>query len=60
MLPLPFVFALKRLVGQKFHADKEMKNKGTTWLRASVAEFYDIGIQRLIPRLNKCLEKDGD
>jgi hypothetical protein len=23
-------------------------------------EFYDIGIQMLIPRLNKCLDKAGD
>jgi len=53
-------FALKHLAGQKFHKDKEMKNEVTTWLRASVAEFYGIGILILIPRLNKSLEKDGD
>jgi len=57
---LPFVFALKHLAGQKFHKDKEMKNEVTTWLCAPVAEFYNIRIPRLIPRLNKCLEKDDD
>jgi hypothetical protein len=25
-----------------------------------VAEFYDIRIQKLVPRLNKCLENGGD
>jgi hypothetical protein len=29
-------------------------------LRAQAAEFYDIGIQKLVPRLNKCLDKGGD
>jgi hypothetical protein len=27
---------------------------------AQAAEFYDIGIQNLVPRLNKCLDKGGD
>jgi hypothetical protein len=48
------------LAGQKFHEDEEVKNKVTTWLCAQVAEFYDIGIQKLVPRLNKCLDKGGD
>jgi hypothetical protein len=29
-------------------------------LHAKVVEFYDIGIQKLIPWLNKCLDKAGD
>jgi hypothetical protein len=57
----PFVIALKKhLAGQKFHEDEEVKNEVTTWLRAQAAEFYDIGIQNLLPRLNKCIDKDGD
>ena len=53
----PFVLHLKKhLVGQKFH-EGEVKNAVTTWLCAQVAEFYDIGIQKLIPRLNKCHNK---
>jgi hypothetical protein len=51
---------LKHLAGQKFHKDKEMKNEVTTWLCAPEAEFHDIGILTLTPRLNKYLEKDGD
>jgi hypothetical protein len=50
----------KHLAGQKFHEDEEVKNEVTTWLHAQAAEFYDIGIQKLVPRLNKCLDKGGD
>ena len=60
ILPMPFVFALKLLASQKFKEDKEVKFKVTTWLRAPAAEFYDIGTLRLVPRLNKCLDKDGN
>jgi hypothetical protein len=42
--------------GQKFQ-DEELINEVTTWLHAQVAEFYGIGIQKLVPRLNKCLDK---
>jgi hypothetical protein len=55
-----FLHLKKHLAGQKFHEDKEVKNKVTTWFRAQAAEFYDIRIQKLVPRLNKCLEKGDD
>jgi hypothetical protein len=49
------------LAGQKFHEGKEVKNKVMTWLCVlAAAEFYDIGIQILVPRLNKCLNKCSD
>jgi len=50
----------KHLAGQKFHEDEKVKNKVITWLHVKAVEFYDIGIQILIPRLNKCLDKAGD
>jgi hypothetical protein len=31
-----------------------------TWLKGQAADFYDSGIQKLIPRLNKCLDSVGD
>jgi hypothetical protein len=31
-----------------------------TWFRGQVADFYDSGIQKLVPRLNKCLDNAGD
>jgi hypothetical protein len=30
------------------------------WLHAQAVEFHDIRIQKLEPRLNKCLDKVGD
>jgi hypothetical protein len=30
------------------------------WLHAQVTEFYDIEIQKLIPRLNRCLDKSDN
>jgi hypothetical protein len=50
----------KHLARQKFHEDEEVKNEVTAWLCAQAAEFYDIGIQNPVPRLNKCLDEGGD
>jgi hypothetical protein len=50
----------KHLAGQKFYEDEEVKNEVTMWLRVQAEEFCDIGIQKLVPRLNKCLDKGGD
>jgi hypothetical protein len=44
----------------KFHEDREVKNEVTAWFHVKAVEFYDIRIQILIPRLNKCLDKAGD
>jgi hypothetical protein len=27
-----------------------------TWFKGLTADFYDLGIQKLVPRLNKCLD----
>jgi hypothetical protein len=54
------VWSVRGMSGQKIHEDEEVKNEVTTWLRAQAAEFYDIGIQNLVPRLNKCLDKGGE
>jgi hypothetical protein len=54
------VWSVRGMAGQKFHKDEEVKNEITAWLRAQTVEFYDIGIQKLVPRLNKCLDKGGD
>jgi hypothetical protein len=31
-----------------------------TWFKELAADFYDSGIQKLIPRLNKCVDIAGD
>jgi len=53
-----FLHLKKQVAGQKFH--EEEKNVDTACLRAQVAELCDIGIQKLVPMLNKCLDKGGD
>jgi len=30
-----------------------------TWFKVQAADFYDSGIQKLFPRLNKCGENAG-
>jgi hypothetical protein len=30
------------------------------WFKWPAADFYDLGIQKLVPRLNKCLDNAGD
>jgi hypothetical protein len=31
-----------------------------TWFKALAADFYDSGIQKLVPRSNKCLDNAGN
>jgi hypothetical protein len=38
----------------------EVQEEVMTWLKGQVADFYDLGIQKLVPRLNKCLDNAGD
>jgi len=55
-----FLHLKKHLACQKFHKDDEVKNEVTVWLRVQAAEFYHMGIQKLVPRLNKCLDEGCD
>jgi len=55
-----FLHLKKQLTSQKFHKDEDVKNEVTTCSHAQVAEFYDIEIQKLVAKLNKCLDKGGD
>ena len=45
--------------GERFGNDEELKTSVTRWFHSQAAEFYDRGIQKLIPRYNKCLNSDG-
>jgi hypothetical protein len=31
-----------------------------TWFKGQAADFYDSGIQKLVPRLNKSLDNAGE
>jgi hypothetical protein len=48
------------VLGQKFREEEEEKNKVTAWLGEQAEKFYDSGIQKLVPRLSKYLDKGGD
>jgi len=50
----------KRLAGKKFDDNDEVEKEVMTWFRGLAADFYDSGIQKLVPILNKCLDNAGD
>jgi len=54
-----FLHIKKHLGGNKFD-DYEVQEEVMAWFKGQAADFYDSGIQKLIPRLNKCLYNAGD
>jgi len=52
---------MKHLAGNKFDDDHdEVQEEVVTWFKGLAADFYDSGAQKLVPRLNKCLDNAGD
>jgi len=43
-----------------FDGDDEMPEEVMTWSKVQATDFYDSGIQKLVARLNKCLDNAGD
>ena len=43
----------KHLAGKKFDDDDEVQEEVMTWSKVLAADFYDSGVQKLVPRLNK-------
>jgi len=54
-----FLNLKKHLAGKKFD-DDEVQEEVMRWFKVLGADFYDSGIQKLVPRLNKCLDNAGD
>jgi hypothetical protein len=51
---------LKTLLGgRRFHDDK-VKETINTWFASQAASFYDAGIQKPVPRCDKCLNNGGN
>jgi hypothetical protein len=44
----------------KFDDNDEVQEEIMTWFKGQAPDFYDSGIQKLVPRLNKCLDNAGD
>jgi hypothetical protein len=38
----------------------EVQEEVMTWFKRQAADFCDIGLQKLVPRLNKCLDNAGN
>jgi hypothetical protein len=55
-----FLRLKKHLAGEKFDDDDEVQEEVMTWFKGQAADFYDSGIQKLVPRLNKCMDNAGD
>jgi hypothetical protein len=43
-----------------FYDDDEVQEEVMTWFKGQAADFCDSGIQKLVPRLNKCLDNASD
>jgi len=55
-----FLRLKEHLAGKKFDDDDEVQEEVMTWFKGLAADFYDSGIQKLVPRLNKSLDNAGD
>jgi hypothetical protein len=40
--------------------DDEVQEEVMMWFRRQAADFYDLGIQKLVQRFNKCLDSAGE
>ena len=55
-----FLHLKKHLAGKKFDDDDVVQEEVMTCFKGQEADFYESGIQKLVPRLNKCLDNAGD
>jgi len=55
-----FLHLKEHLAGKKVEDDDEVQEEVTTWFKGLAADFYDSGIQKLVPRLKKYLDNAGD
>jgi len=55
-----FLHLKKHLAGKNFDDDDEVQEEFMMWFKGLAADFYDSGIQKLVPRPNKCLDNAGE
>jgi transposase len=55
-----FTYLKKWFGSQHFSNNEELMEDGKTWLSSQAADFFDTGIQKLIPHYNKCLNFSSD
>ena len=56
----PFLHLKKFLGGKLFDDDDDLKDAVQMWLTSQAAAFYGEGIQKLVPRYDKCLNNGGE
>ena len=54
-----FLHLKKHLAGKKFDDDDEVQEV-MTWFKGQAADFYNSGIQKLVPKINNCVDNAGD
>ena len=57
---LLFLHLKKHLAGKKFDDDDVVQEEVMTYFKGQAADVYDLGIQKLVARLNKCLDNAGN
>jgi hypothetical protein len=55
-----FLHQKKHLAGRKFDDNDEVQEEVMTWFKGQMADFYDSGIKKVVPRLNRCLDNADD
>ena len=55
-----FLHLKKFLGGKRFDDDDDLKDAVPKWLTSQAAAFYEEGIQKLVPRYDKCLNNGGE
>ena len=55
-----FLHLKKHLAGKKFDEDDEVQEDVMTWFKGLAADFCNSGIQKLVPKVNKCLDNAGE
>ncbi|GFW70472.1 uncharacterized protein TNCV_4915921 [Trichonephila clavipes] len=54
-----FRYLKEFLGGKRFDTADEVKEEVQDWLSSQAADVYDLGIQKLVERYDKCLNKYG-
>jgi hypothetical protein len=55
-----FTYLKNWLKSQQFNSNEELMEGVKVWLRSQVADFFDAGIQKVIPRHKSLLNPSGD
>jgi hypothetical protein len=55
-----FNYMTNWLRSQLFNNNEQMMEGVETWLSSKAADFFDSGIQKRIPRYDKCVNSGGD